>query len=743
MIRPSIVLAALCLLPCAFADSMQGMTSPNRLGNGRFEETSEVAYPWTGVDQWGNLRKSVAMRGVNLHVDRSNQFDYAFMGNSASFVDLNGDRLPDIISPDGAGFFWFWKNVGTPGNPRFGFGEVMPLLVDNERSTFRKLPHLAKNKVELTSSQLKKKERVDEKREKELKRMQKRNERNPPEARWAEEDLLDMIAAKFPYPWETKPREVGSTYNITNGYRQLRAVAAPCFWDRNDTVDFLVGDAQGNLYQARNSGTRQMPNFRTYRKKTDSLILKLALDYNPVLRKNEFRPVQFLNYAVPYVVDWNRNGVPDLLLGEGTYSTNAVRLYLDPANANPSTGSFPEERVLYVGEERTFLAPSAWDWDGDGFHDLIVADADGKITIHPNPDGRFGNGTREMEDFVTVEMDGNDPELLHYCTPQPCDWNADGVMDLIWSGPFGRILVSLGKEKGGTAFTAPNPVKSIQANSVRKLSIPHQVASAAVPAYGKRGRGGTADSRRLFSSVFGSKVNQGGWPNWKSRGVWYGLMPNWDPEVQLPRYQEMMNNGFFHPEKFYRNGMVASYGIAPVPYEVIGLVPEAPSPGKGQGTHTLLQTWHNPASNQVFRQPRDEITAFGQGVSFHFGRPRSPKIRRKGVSSKEVDAWMKDNLHPGNIRVSFYMRLDGDFSRMTVHYSCRHWNRDSLTLATGGEVNFRTMDPPPTGRWFHYESIVNPSEFPRTFGSLSINLYGRGEVRIRDVAVGDTNRPKK
>ncbi|MEX2382045.1 MAG: VCBS repeat-containing protein [Opitutales bacterium] len=727
------------LPPAAPADSMEGMSGTNKIANGRFENSKEVLNPWTGVDAAGYLRKSVQMRGVNLHIDSSNQFDYGFMPNSASFVDMDGDGLPDIVAPDGAGIFWFWKNIGRPGNPQFGFGEVMPLLIDNERSTFRSIPELTKQDTALSDPQLRRKERIDKRRLEELERLQKTNEDRPPAERWAEEDLLELIRDEFPYPWENEEARLGTTYCRLNGYRQLRAIAAPCYWDHNRSVDFIVGDALGNIYAARNTGSRENPDFRTYRRSGDSLILKLSLDYNPIERRNEYRPVQFMNYAAPYVVDWNQNGTPDLLIGEGTYSTNVIRLYLDLPSADPAAGEFPQERVLYVGEERTFLVPSAWDWDGDGFKDLIVADGEGRITLHPNPLGKYRHGIREMEEYSTVEMEGDTEGMHRFIAPQPCDWNADGIMDFIWSGPFGRIFYSLGKEKGGVAFGPPTPVRSVRADAVHRFPYPDSVGLAAVPARGssREGKGGTADAQRFYSEGTFDKVNDGGWPELRP---WYGLMPNWDPDEAFERLQAILARGSFNPERFYRSGATASYAVAPVPYELFGLVEEPPSKLRGKGDRTLLQTWYDPQNNLVFKQPRDQVTKFGQAVSMSFENARGSKLDRDKATPEELDKWIAENMHTGNVRVSFYVKLEGDFSLMTVKYNSRHWNPETGRPNDGGGIWFHTVEKPQIGNWFQYQSIVKESHLPRSPGRLEIHFYGRGEVRIRDVAVADTLR---
>jgi len=700
----------------------EGMTRPNILVNGRFEKTAMAVYPWTGVDRFGYLRKAVQEFGVNLFVDKSNQFSYAHLPNSASFVDLDGDGLPDIVSPDGAGFFWFWKNIGRPGAPEFGTGEVMNLLVDNERTRYSRLINAASQ--QLSKGDEREKQRVDEKREKALERLRKQNDRKSDGERLPESSLKKMVEEEFPYPWEeaAETEVLGTTTATVNGFRQLRAVAAPCDWDGNGVIDFLVGDAQGTTYFARNAGTRTAPNFGTFTRTKDRLVLKLALEYNPVTRRSSYQPVEFMNYAMPYVVDWDRNGVPDILVGEGTYSVNCIRLFRDAQRASLVAGRAPNETALVVGEERTFLAPFAWDWDGDGHLDLFVNDDRGRLTVFPNREGRYTAGTEEMTEAIDCRFEGmEDNAFFAFCVPQPCDWNADGVMDLIWGERFGRIFYALGKGKGVPEFGPPTPVWSAAARSIRLLALPGHTSFCAVPTLGPKGnlRAGTADAQRYYSQDNQDRVNQRGWSD--RHTLMYGLMPSWDPETwgKPDRKGRILYEA---PVPF------ASWAIAPVPYEVFEVIEERP-PGAGEG-NTFRLTWHDPATNKVFRQPRDGMTRFGQGVSIAL-LPNSKWSQGKTV----VDE---------NLRCTFRFKLEGRFERMHVSLGSRFFEmvNGKWELRDGGGAEFRTLLPPPTGgAWTTYDSVVPKGKYPRGVeAELHIQLIGRGNVSIRDVVVSTTTK---
>lgn len=767
---------------CLWAVLSSGQTPPNDgkdedgpnriprdyLVNSVFTKTTEVAYPWTGVDAWGNLRKAAAHKHVNMFIDRSNQFAYAFLGFSASFVDLDGDGLPDIVSPDGNGMFWFWKNTGKPGEPAFGYGEVMPLLVDNGRTRTQplygrlsisgigrlegqaavaNLPGAQAQRA-LTPSEQRQKERIDERRAKErerrLERLIRENDRKQDgegklTQKEIEDELEKFLQEEFPYPWEKEAEEaiqqipLGTKIVTLNGYRQLRAVAAPADWDGNGSIDFLVGDAQGNIYFAQNSGTAKAPIFRTYTKKDnrDLVILQTAPIYNPVTRRISYGPVEFMNYAMPFVIDWNRDGKLDVLVGEGTYSVNSVRFYNNPRGTPPTGGNKP---ALMVGEERTFLAPFAHDWDGDGHLDLFVNDDKGRLTYYRNEEGRYTNGQTEMTNGVDVVFDSlPTPEFFAYCVPQPCDWNNDGVMDMIWGDPFGYIVYALGykDDSGIPKFRTPVAVRSTK--MPRMLKLPTDVGLSAVPSFMEL-KGGTQNALRLINPDDSQELNSEG-VGPRDMRWFYMLMPGWQQQWQptqgprggrfYPNYAEMLAEVKLGGRDRIAPGYSASWGIAPVPYEVWSVVEEE---GPGEG-HTLHLRWHNPAENAVFKQARDQMTEFGQGAEVIL-------CREGGAHAGNLNA-LVDKEH---VKISFHYKLDGRFERIETAISAKytdskgdpnHHIYGTISQSTGLK----------TGVWAKYEYIDGVPPFNRRVGNaLHIRFVGRGEIRVRDVRVETTRK---
>jgi hypothetical protein len=754
---PAFVLTLLSILPNSSAEGgknwINGGFSPEA---SRFESVERIAYPWHGVDARAQLRKSVSLPTTNPFVTKSNQFTYAWLGTTASFVDMDGDALPDLISPDGNGIVWFWKNSGTPGNPQFTRGEVVPALFDDLRSTFQQiLAPLAKGsgnsneKSELTTAQQSAKRRVDEKRDRELDRLLQKNERLPKNKQIPKKDLEQQVRDLFPYthekpatptPEPTPDGRLAPSAAIPpgglscelNSFRQLRLALCVADWNGDAAPDLLAGDSAGTVYLGKNSGKPGAPQFGYFPRDTASMPLKVVRTSSPPGRPPTFRSVEFSNYAMPFVCDWDGNGTPDLLLGEGTYSVNSVRFFRDASKS--SFQSPPKEEFLYVGEDRTFLAPFAYDWDGDGDLDLFVNDANGRLTVHrrsprPSPPGSQRAAAGELEEASDLSLDGGNGPLA-YAVPQPCDWNVDGIMDLVWGDPFGRILVSLGKEKGGAGFAAPFAVVSSVTPAMVDFPTSGEgrgsltVAASAARMkddFGGLRLGGTASSENYISTGginAEGRTNSGGWPALRNK-AFYGLAPSWfaDPPPLLA--DQLQGDRVGRTANFQ-----ASWAIAPLPGDIWEVIDDPGAPGEGK---SLYLRWHPSAGNTVFRSrtPRPPQWTPGAAVYFSPGRPNP-------FASHYTDK---------PITVSFHLKLDGAFSRLDVKFLSNFGDLvgGKPPLEGGGFV--KTLENPPTGQWFEFKHVEPPdSKWKRGIdGAVSIELLGEGEIRLRDVKILEGN----
>lgn len=694
----------------------------NWLGGGReavgtFTQTSRVVHPWWGVDASGFLRQSVAFPTTNPFISRSNQFSYAWMGTSVAWMDWDGDDLPDLLSADGGGIFWFWRNVGTRGAPEFERGEVVPLLVDDLRSRFAPILPQTVQGSNLTPAQQSEKKRVDERREKELERLKKRNQRRDENERQSDQELEQEVARLFPYSWENVSEDPGGaasppggTVCTLNSFRRLRGVVTVADWNGDRLPDVLVGDSAGTVYFARNTGRPGQPIFGYFNRTRDALPLKVRALTDPRGRKLPPQPVEFLNYAMPYACDWNGDGVMDLLLGEGTYSVNAVRLY--PSASRATAASPPREVILYSGGDRVFLAPFAWDQDGDGRLDLYVADAEGRLTIHR----QLADGTLDAPRDLRFTNKG---DLPPFSVPQPADWNEDGVMDLLWVQAGGLIQVALGRKDGLPDFEPPLTVKARQPPP--ELDFPHHLVAVAAPARheehrGIRRHGGTGSAERYVSTEGETREDSRGWPN-DTHQVIYGLMPGW-PGQRLP---DLAKSIFNRDKPGQTESRQPSWAIAPFPGDVWESVEEAGAPGQGR---TLLLRWHSLGQEGIFKSRLPDIPRWTPGAAVHFpNNTRGPfctQYTRKPIL------------------VRFHYRLTGAFTRLDVQF-ISNWGplgSNRKPPAEGGRETF-TLNPPAQGAWNEVSWTIPPhKEYARGLDAgLSIELIGRGELRLRDVRI--------
>ncbi len=151
-----------------------------------------------------------------------------------------------------------------------------------------------------------------------------------------------------------------------------------------------------------------------------------------------------------------RNDRQDLIIGGesamyyyrfmGTTSEGAP-LYSDPMPV------LQRNAPLYGG---SLTVPNVVDWDGDGALDIVAGNSEGRLLFFKN------HGTDMQPDFArSVELcAGGSPILLRpgyhvvqgpfeaswgYLCPTVCDWNGDGLLDVVVSGSRAKFEVMLNR----------------------------------------------------------------------------------------------------------------------------------------------------------------------------------------------------------------------------------------------------------------------------------------------------------
>ena len=356
----------LALAPAVFAAAPAG----NVVANGDFSSFKPVENLWDGVDGQNFLAGGV--QGAYA-VTESGKVGSLAMPISVNFADVNGDRLPDLVTADPDGIIRAYINGGTKSEPKFTHAEIVPLFP----------PMVAK----------------DEK-------------------------------------WDR------GTWTWHHGIPKL----ALFDWNRRGMPDLIFGNYTGDIVMIANTGSPQAP---AYAQPTAYAKARVPISV--------MRP--WGNLFAPCPVDWNKDGKTDLLIGEGSYSANAVYVLLNQSSSSEPKFTEDERYYLCYGDGREQLVPTVADWNGDGHPDVLVGDRMGTIGVHLNPGG-WKPGT-ELP-LTTMVNFGNLQTLGAPIAPHATDFDGDGLFDLLIGKANGRIAIALNK---GTPtepkFAAPVDLKGV------------------------------------------------------------------------------------------------------------------------------------------------------------------------------------------------------------------------------------------------------------------------------------------
>ncbi|MDI6751739.1 MAG: VCBS repeat-containing protein [bacterium] len=216
----------------------------------------------------------------------------------------------------------------------------------------------------------------------------------------------------------------------------------PCDWNNDYKKDLIVGDAYGYIWVFINSGTDDAPIFNkgTYAVKSGNVPINIG--YN----------------ATPCVIDYNNDGKKDLLIGD---RYGDIRLF---SNINTDEAPIFSEPTTILTNVGNSSSPFVIDYNKDGKKDLLVGVQDGTIWLFIN------QGTDKNPSFSSGKRlklsNGQDINVGGCAAPSLCDWDKNSSLDIVAGRENGHISLYLSTFSNSLPIVTVDTPQGLQSGKV-------------------------------------------------------------------------------------------------------------------------------------------------------------------------------------------------------------------------------------------------------------------------------------
>ncbi len=230
---------------------------------------------------------------------------------------------------------------------------------------------------------------------------------------WDNDTQWDLIIGGGQGNLSYYEERIGSSFEfegpvtLTNGSNlSISGNSVPALkdWNRDGYLDFILG-GDGFVYYCENAGNN------TFRAPVNLLEGATNLSVG--------------NWSAPYVVDWDDDGIFDLVVGD---TDGYLTLFLGQDTGSVALG--PGQRIQIRGPP-TYISVGGWsapamlDWNSDGDPDLITGGTDGMLSYYENV------GSNEFIFQWNLSNGVSDVDVGFRSAPRIVDWDDDGIDDLL------------------------------------------------------------------------------------------------------------------------------------------------------------------------------------------------------------------------------------------------------------------------------------------------------------------------